>query len=127
MAPAPANTVPDAPTRDTSPQRSGTLPARTPEGRGHGAAKGVVVRWPVVPVDHVPLNSLHPKKLLLTKWTAVQPVAREKHFIVCKVIAPDVPEAGIQWVDLEAVHSGRVTRIAWRELRDSSCWRQGWV
>ena len=34
------------------------------------------------------MNPLHPKKLLRTKWTAVQPVARNKHFMVVKVIEP---------------------------------------
>jgi len=33
----------------------------------------------------------------------------------------------VEWVDLEAVHSKTITRIAWRELRDTSRWRQGWV
>jgi hypothetical protein len=28
------------------------------------------------------MNPLNPKKLLLTKWTAVKPVAKQKHFLV---------------------------------------------
>ena len=71
--------------------------------------------------------SLHPKKLLLTKWTAVQPIAKNKHFLVSKVIAPDPPAVAIEWVELEAVYSKAVIRIAWRALRDESVWRQGWV
>ncbi len=73
------------------------------------------------------MNPLHPKKLLLSKWTAVQPVARQKHFLVAKVIEPDEPEGPVLWVEIEAVHSGLSRRIAWRELRDSALWRQGWV
>ena len=103
------------------------------------------------------MNPVHPKKLLLTKWTAVQPVARQKHFVVTKVIEPETapapadpgtaerPDRGgaqeergrkrgktpatarIEWVEIEAVFSGKVRRIAWRELRDTSLWRQGWV
>ena len=38
------------------------------------------------------MNPVHPKKLLLTKWTAVQPVARQKHFVVTKVIEPETLE-----------------------------------
>ena len=72
-------------------------------------------------------NSLHPKKLLLSKWTAVQPVARQKHFLVSKVIEPDEPDSPVLWVEIEAVHSGQSQRVAWRELRDSAVWRQGWV
>lgn len=80
------------------------------------------------------MNPVHPKKLLLTKWTAVQPVRRQKHFVVTKVIEPEAPGpdevragAKIEWIEIEAVYSGKVRRIAWRELRDTSLWRQGWV
>ena len=73
------------------------------------------------------MNRLHPKKLLLTKWTAVKPVSRNKHFLVSKVIAPELPEVAIEWVELEAVYSKALTRIDWRELRDETLWRQGWV
>ena len=72
-------------------------------------------------------NPLHPGKLLLTKWTAVRPIARQKHFIVTKVIEPSEPEGAIEWIEIEAVHSRRMTRIAWRQLRDGAFWRQGWV
>ena len=73
------------------------------------------------------MNLLQPKKLLLTKWTAVKPVSRNKHFLVSKVIAAELPEVAIEWVELEAVYSKAVTRIDWRELRDETLWRQGWV
>jgi tryptophan-rich hypothetical protein len=73
------------------------------------------------------VNPLHPKKLLLTKWTAVQPVARQRHFVVVHVVKPEPPQEKIDWVDIEAVYSKAVTRIDWRELRDSSRWLQGWV
>jgi tryptophan-rich hypothetical protein len=75
----------------------------------------------------MPLNPLSPKKLLLTKWTAATPVARNKHFLVSKLIAPELPETTVTWVELEAVYSKTVQRIAWRELQDPSRWRQGWV
>jgi tryptophan-rich hypothetical protein len=73
------------------------------------------------------MNAVHPKKLLLSKWTAVLPVGKQKHFLVSKVIEPDPPEGKLEWVEIEAVHSGRTRRIGWRELRDSTLWRQGWV
>lgn len=73
------------------------------------------------------MNPLHPKKLLLTKWTAVTPVARNKHFLVSNVIQPEPPAEVVEWVDIEAVHSKTVTRIHWQELRDTKLWRQGWV
>jgi hypothetical protein len=88
------------------------------------------------------MNPLHPKKLLLSKWTAVAPVARQKHFLVSRVVLPELPELPdlpsqpnppnqqhlpVEWVEIEAVHSGQLHRIPWRELRDSAVWRQGWV
>lgn len=73
------------------------------------------------------MNAVHPKKLLLGKWTAAQPVARRKHFIVAKVIEPDEPDGKVEWIEIEAVHSGERRRIAWRELRDAAVWHQGWV
>ena len=73
------------------------------------------------------MNPLHPKKLLMTKWTAVKPVAKNKHFIVTKVIEPEPPETKIQWVEIEAVYSGSARVIDWHELRDTTLWRQGWV
>ena len=72
-------------------------------------------------------NPLSPKKLLLTKWTAVAPVNREKHFMVVRVIEPEPPELRIDQVELEAVHSKRLMMLNWRELTDGSSWRQGWV
>lgn len=73
------------------------------------------------------MTALHPKKLLLSKWTAVKPVARQKHFLVAKVVEPEPPEAPVVWVDIEAVYSKKVRRIQWRELLDETVWRQGWV
>ena len=75
---------------------------------------------------------LNPKKLLLSKWTAVQPQAREKHFIVTQLVMPEpatVPPQPQPLVSvvIEAVHSGRSRTIAWRELTDTAVWRQGWV
>lgn len=73
------------------------------------------------------MTALHPKKLLLSKWTAVKPVARQKHFLVAKVIEPEPPEAPVEWIEIEAVYSKKVRRIRWRELLDDAVWRQGWL
>ncbi|MFT5532652.1 MAG: tryptophan-rich hypothetical protein [Burkholderiaceae bacterium] len=68
---------------------------------------------------------ISPKKLLLSKWTALTPINREKHFLVSRVI---VPEDGspITHVDLQAVHSQRTDTIAWRSLEDATVWVIGW-
>jgi tryptophan-rich hypothetical protein len=73
------------------------------------------------------MNPLQPKKLLLTKWTAVKPIAKDKHFLVAKVIQPEFPSVVVEWVEMEAVYSKNITRINWQELRDDTIWRQGWV
>lgn len=74
--------------------------------------------------EHNPLN---PKKLLLSKWTAVKPSHKRKHFLVSKVILPDLPEAAIEFVELEAVFDKSVQVIPWRDLKDAEIWLQGWV
>lgn len=74
-----------------------------------------------------PKNRLSPKKLLLTKWTAVAPRNKEKHFVVIRVIEPEPPAVRIDQVELEAVHSRRVLLLHWRELTDAGQWRRGWV
>ena len=73
------------------------------------------------------MNPLNPKKLLLTKWTAVKPVAKQKHFLVRRVIQPDKATDPIELVEMEAVFSKAVQVMAWRDLQDDSVWRQGWV
>lgn len=70
---------------------------------------------------------LNPRKLLLSKWTAVQPLHKEKHFLVTRVLLPDDPSQPITEVELEAVYTRRSRIIAWQTLTDSRCWRQGWL
>ena len=70
--------------------------------------------------------TLHPKKLLLSKWTAVSPLARQKHFLVTKVIQIE-PDDPIEMIEIEAIYSKKVSQINWRELKDEAVWRQGWV
>ena len=60
------------------------------------------------------MNPLNPKKLLLTKWTAVKPIAKQKHFLVSRVIEPDLPTDPVVSVEIEAVFSKATQVIAWR-------------
>jgi hypothetical protein len=64
------------------------------------------------------MNPLNPKKLLLTKWTAVTPVAKQKHFLVSRVIEPELPTDQIERVEIESVFSKAVQVIA--------CFRNQW-
>ena len=73
------------------------------------------------------MNPLNPKKLLLTKWTAVTPIAKQKHFLVSRVIQLEQPADPIESVEIEAVFSKATQVFAWRALQDDSVWRQGWV
>jgi len=72
-------------------------------------------------------NKLSPKKLLLSKWTAVQVLAKQKHFLVSRVVQPEDLSLPIAEIEIEAVYSGEKRIILWRELQDSSRWKQGWV
>ena len=73
------------------------------------------------------MNPLNPKKLLLSKWTAVKPVAKQKNFLVSRVIQPLWPTDPIELVEIESVFSKATQVIAWRDLQDDWVWRQGWV
>lgn len=64
-------------------------------------------------------------KLVGSKWTAVVPRNREKHFLVLRWVEPE-DDSPPELLELEAVHSGRRFTLPWRELKDASRWLQGW-
>lgn len=70
------------------------------------------------------MNQVHKKKLLHSKWTAVTPSHKRKHFIITEV---DYDEDG-QVIDciLEAVIDKHSQAIDWRSLKDPTSWRSGW-
>ena len=71
------------------------------------------------------MNRVNPKKLQHSKWTAVQPRNKEKHFLVTDVILD--AEGHPQDCILEAVLSRREIQLDWRELKDAGQWRMGWL
>ena len=73
------------------------------------------------------MNPLNPKKLLLTKWTAVKPTDKQKHFLVSRVIQPELVTDPVEFVEIESVFSKATQIIQWRELQNDEVWRQGWV
>ena len=73
------------------------------------------------------MNPLNPKKLRLPKWTAFKPIAKQKHFLVSRVIQPEVETDAVEFVEIESVFSKATRIIKWRELQNDSVWRQGWV
>ncbi len=70
-------------------------------------------------------NPVNRKKLTNSKWTAVRPSHREKHFIVLDWVRDDDGTPTDHLV-IEAVLTNRVREIHWRELEDSQSWRVGW-
>ena len=70
------------------------------------------------------MNSINPKKLLNSKWTAKHPINKEKHFIVVKVVF-DEDESSVVSCIVEAVMTKRSFDIDWRLLKTDS-WLMGW-
>jgi len=70
------------------------------------------------------MNSINPRKLLNSKWTAVNPVQKEKHFVVTELEIDE--EGAVVHCSLEAVISNRSKAIEWQELKDNRKWLQGW-
>ena len=71
------------------------------------------------------MNKINPKKLLNSKWTAVQPINKQKHFLVTKVKFDENGEVSLCLI--EAVLTRKESIIEWRELTQPQIWRQGWV
>ena len=70
------------------------------------------------------MNNFSTKKLLNSKWTAVTPIGKEKHFIVTEVKYLEL--GAIDSMSLEAVISKRSVCVNWRDLKDTNLWQQGW-
>ncbi len=69
-------------------------------------------------------HRINPRKLLLSKWTALNPTNKERHFLVVKMNY-DEDEVVTECV-IEAVISGRQITMHWHELKDDTVWAQGW-
>jgi tryptophan-rich hypothetical protein len=70
------------------------------------------------------VNKINPKKLLNSKWTAVEPTKKEKHFMVTEVEFDE--EGTVISCSIEAVMSKRSISIQWRDLKNMSQWIHGW-
>ena len=70
------------------------------------------------------MNRPNPKKLLHSKWTAVKPTNKERHFLVTSVEFDD--DGAVSHCQLEAIMTGREYDIDWRSLTDSTRWAYGW-
>ncbi|OAZ97074.1 TIGR02450 family Trp-rich protein [Halomonas sp. G11] len=70
------------------------------------------------------MNTINPSKLHHSKWTAVQPRNKEKHFMVTQLIRDE--DENVVDVVVEAIYSHRETVMPWQHLRDDSVWKMGW-
>lgn len=70
------------------------------------------------------MHRINPAKLHLSKWTALQPVNREKHFLVTELYRDE--EGIVLAIELQAVLTGRSQRCDWHALKDAGHWRMGW-
>jgi tryptophan-rich hypothetical protein len=61
---------------------------------------------------------------LNSKWTAVMPLNKEKHFIIIEVEYDEDGAVMSCWI--EAIMSKRSVQIKWRNLKDTEQWVQGW-
>jgi tryptophan-rich hypothetical protein len=74
--------------------------------------------------DGVCMNQINPAKLGNSKWTAVMPMNREKHFLVSEIEFEE--DGSVASCTLEAVLSNNEYSIDWTELKNEEKWVQGW-
>ena len=70
------------------------------------------------------MTKINPRKLLNSKWTAVKPLRKEKHFLVTELEFDE--EGDVVHCLIEAVMSNRSALIQWKELKNNDKWLQGW-
>lgn len=71
-------------------------------------------------------HRVNPKKLLDSKWTAVKPINKERHFMVVQLIDDENIPGQLDQVVLEAVLTKRQWTYKWQKLLDPLVWMQGW-
>ena len=69
------------------------------------------------------MNKINPKKLLNSKWTAINPKNKEMHFIITEV---EYDEDIVVLCELQAIMTKRSCAIDWNDLKDKNKWIQGW-
>lgn len=72
-----------------------------------------------------PFNLFNPRKLMLSKWTALHPERKEKHFMVTKLYWDEEKQLVIN-VDLEAVMTKNIYNLSPEDLKSKDKWMQGW-
>ena len=70
------------------------------------------------------MNNINVKKLINSKWTATNPINKEKHFLITELEFDE--NNNVTHCLIEAVISHRTQQINWIELKESEHWLQGW-
>lgn len=70
------------------------------------------------------MNRINPEKLLQSKWTAVSPQNKEKHFIVIELLRDEQEQ--VTHCLLQAVMTRREYPLDWKALKNDEEWRMGW-
>ena len=70
------------------------------------------------------MNTFSSKKLLHSKWTKIDSINKEKHFIVTEIKFDEKGE--VSKCIIEAVISKKSKNIDWIELKNDRIWSQGW-
>jgi tryptophan-rich hypothetical protein len=70
------------------------------------------------------MNQINPAKLRNSKWTAIKPINREKHFLVSEVEYDE--DGSVISCVIESVLSRKEYPIDWLDLKNEETWVQGW-
>ena len=70
------------------------------------------------------MNNINVKKLINSKWTATNPINKEKHFLITELEFDE--NNNVTHCLIEAIISHRTQQIDWIELKESEHWLQGW-
>ena len=70
------------------------------------------------------MNRINPAKLHNSKWTAIRPLNREKHFLITEIEFEE--DGSVLSCTLESVLSKKEYLIDWAELKNDAKWLHGW-
>ena len=71
------------------------------------------------------MNKVNPKSLFYSKWTKLDVINKEKHFVITTVNFDD--DKNVTECVIEAVINNKEYEINWRDLKNSELWRLGWL
>ena len=70
------------------------------------------------------MNQVAPEKLLNSKWTKMEVVNKEKHFIITEVEFDEMQKVTL--CITQSVLTKNEYSINWRDLKNPQQWRLGW-